>query len=419
MDELEFKHNEAAYNDPGSSLVDKLKLMNRGKSRGYDLNDEKIFSEVGFVPNKNLIKDARYILDKNQRAYQNKLDELKKDPNYRTNEEYIKYAKALQKIEYDRAKMTPAFLLADVNANISEKLERTVPGKEFEMVPHYIRGKDGQDMTGEQWFEAVRMHTPTVELTDENLKAATYSRVYEMAMTANSRLQAAWKDYEKRAETDPDAKFEGLNTLVLDEKTGKPVIDDISGKPKTIGSEMVREISDTIKDYDTSLNLIHPQGSKTAPNMKEILNGIGQTLTDYIHNGGARSQVPPSRAYDFNSLMDSDGNSMMAILNEDDVVQFTKALSSLKNPTDRTRATLAKMYHGLLKSGMISNLKQSDYEAIENYLSKRQVSTVKLERALKNMFKGLDNAYTSNDMSSRLSPAANTALLTIRSWVRV
>lgn len=392
-DKREYKLSESVYNDPNRSLIDKLQYMNRGKNRGYELNDIKKIEEVGFIPNKNLIKDARFILDKNWEAAKASGGK-----------------QALKRIEYERAKLTPAFMLADIQANVFEKLEKTGKGKDLQMVPRYIRGKEGQDMTGAQWFDAVESNPQVIELTDENAKAAIYSAVYEDAMLANARLKQAWDDYQTELRMDPNAVFQGLNTPVLDEKTGQEQKDKY-GKTVTIGSELAREVSKHLMGYDRSLDLLHERGSEVSPNMKEIMKGIGFVVNDYIRNGGAGAHVlvPPGAApgggsprgfvdFDTITLTSASGQPLDPnhILDKDDL-SFISEVNKITDPADRTQMIVAKALRGLNGSDVFQKATAGADMTLLTKAANEYLNTGKLSSDSKDMLIKLFNAVEAYD----------------------
>ena len=280
MDEYKYHVKDAYISNPNISLVDKVKHMNLKKDRGYELQDIDTINKVGFVPNKNLIKDARFVLDRTEQGIINQRAKI----NANTTLSPAERQKQLQvldqqqaQLNYDRAKLTPAFMLADVHANVFEKLERTVPGKKYQMVPQYIRGADGQDMTGAQWFDAVRRKSNIVVPTTENAKAALYSEIYNEIAISNQKLNQAWADYQNDLKTNPNAKFEGLETKLFD-TNGDPIL-RADGEQATIASEMQDKVAKALSDYDTSLNLLHISGTIPPANLKEVAMAVGLTAT--------------------------------------------------------------------------------------------------------------------------------------------
>jgi len=280
MDEYKYHVRDAYISDPNISLVDKVKHMNLKKDRGYELQDIDTINKVGFVPNKNLIKDARFVLDRTEQGIMSQRAKI----NANTALSPAERQKQLQvldqqqaQLNYDRAKLTPAFMLADVHANVFEKLERTIPGKKYQMVPQYIRGADGQDMTGAQWFDAVRRKSNIVVPTSENAKAALYSEIYNEIAISNQKLNQAWADYQNDLKTNPNAKFEGLETKIFD-ANGDPVL-RADGEQATIASEMQDKVAKALSDYDTSLNLLHISGTVPPANLKEVAMAVGLTAT--------------------------------------------------------------------------------------------------------------------------------------------
>lgn len=424
-DEREYRRYESIYNNPKIPLVEKLRTMNKGKNRGYELNDVQKFEEVGFVPNKNLIKDARFILDKNEAAAK-ALDENSPMRQF-----------ALKQVEYERAKLTPAFMLADIHNNVFEKLERTVPGKEIEMVPRYIRGKEGQDMTGAQWFDAIEANPDIIELTDENAKAAIYSAVYEDAMLANARLNDAWDKYREEFEKDPkNAKFLGMNTPVLN-KNGQ-VQKDRFGNTVTIGSELAREVTDHLNNYDRSLNLLHERGSKVPANMKEIMKGIGFVVNDYVNNGGAGAHVlvPPGAApggsspkgfvdFDTITLTSASGQPLDPnhILDKDDL-GFISEVNKMADPADRTQMIVAKALRGLNGSDVFQKATAGAdmtllTKAVNEYLNTGKLSSDSKDMLIRlfNAVEAYDNAFGGRIVSS-LPQASRHAMRHIYSLIK-
>ena len=367
-DKLEYDLNDKIISDPNVSLVDKLQYMNKGKTRGYELNDIRTIADVGFVPNKNLINDARIALRRTEMGLKQQMDALEKvvpkTPGEKAtiDKRKMEIKDQLTKVYFERDKLTPAFLLADIDANVFEKLEKTLPGSERQYTPRYIRGKDGAEIEGHVWFEALSKKTPRFELTDENLKEGLRSSVYQDIKMANAKLQKAWKAWEA---SPPDKKydkktgestFKGMATQLYDSK-GNPMIDKRTGQPYTIGMELHNKLAGRLEKYDQGLGLMHKHGIKVPENMKELTKAMGvelSTLTDMVEaqiwGGSAPPTAIPSRLSNLfmpssGAITSASGSPLTASLytkfNKDTFFTMLDANKSLTD-FDRTKLTLVK-----------------------------------------------------------------------------
>ena len=285
-DDILAKVKNSYIEDPNKPIIQGVMTLNAGKARGYKLRNDIDIKELGFIPDKNLIKDFRDVASTKENAIRYKMDQIRQNAvsqnralNADEDDQIKEMQKQLENIDHQRDLVTSAYMYSDVAVNIAEAIERTIGG-DGRVSPHMIFSNEAEaqrllanplNPTGDadKWFELMKTHDMRYAPTDEQLKAAIMLKTRKVAKTVTGELRRAWENHEQLG-----AEYKGMGTEIT--------VMGADGRPKTesLSEFMADEMAGILNNYDLSLSIIHRGGSKVPPNGKQIMSSIGFITED-------------------------------------------------------------------------------------------------------------------------------------------